>query len=65
MEDKAVRAKDRLERATASLIDYLESRIRFKEWPTSGLGLGLEPEEMDELLIEATWALNASKRIKK
>lgn len=39
--------KERLQEAT----DLIE-KIRYQDWPTRGLGIGLTPEEMDEILAK-------------
>jgi hypothetical protein len=38
--------------------------IRYCEWPALGLGIGANPEEMDEILEEGGRALNAARRAK-
>lgn len=54
-------ALDRLQAACNALEKYV-SNIRYQEWPTIGLGIGLEPHDMDELIIEAQAAMTNAKR---
>lgn len=47
------------------LYDYLFD-IRFREWPREGLGIGLNPEELDELIMDADRVISKNtKRLKK
>ena len=38
--------------------------IRYKEWPTIGLGIDLNPETLDELIRKAELAIQYAKRNK-
>lgn len=50
------------------LIDTLDQAldtiagIRYRDWPTIGLGIGLNAERLDEILLEGERAINAAKR---
>lgn len=51
----------RLQTALESTLDLLGD-IRYVTWPTIGLGIGLSPERMDEVMISTERALLGSKR---
>lgn len=57
----AMRKHCRLMASHEAAISMLE-KIRYQNWPTLGLGIGLYPHEMDEILIEAEAAFNACRR---
>jgi len=53
--DKVDSQKRKIERLTDALEDAVDLlvKIRFCEWPTIGLGIGLNVEEMDQVIIKA------------
>jgi hypothetical protein len=54
---RCTRVADNLDDALALL-----EKIRYTDWPTSGLGIGLTPYEIDEVLVKGSAALSACKR---
>jgi hypothetical protein len=54
---KTERLESALEAAVKMLID-----IRYQDWPVKGLGVGLNADQMDEVIMEAESALDSSKR---
>jgi hypothetical protein len=57
-------SKKKAERLEAALEETLKqlAEIRYCEWPSIGLGIGLESERLDRIIIEGDLALDASKR---
>ncbi len=56
---------DKILSAIEEAHDYLD-RIRFHHWPSKGLGIGLVPNDMDQILKELRQAmLIARRRVKK
>lgn len=57
----AARKANALEEALSAALNTL-TYIRYQTWPTNGLGIGLQPDQMDEVIENAERALNAAKR---
>jgi hypothetical protein len=67
--DKAIVKKvNSDEKALADLVNYCDNlmnyvaNIRYQDWPTIGLGIDLNPEEMDELLYRGESILRKAKK---
>lgn len=58
------KTQEKSDKLTAELLDICDkmekciSDIRFQNWPTEGLGVGLRAETLDELLIDAGHVIN-------
>lgn len=57
----AQRKTNRIEISFNEMLDYIETKIRYKIWNQEWLD-GLRSYEIDEIVIEADQAINACKR---
>jgi hypothetical protein len=58
----AKRKAEKLEEALGYALDLLCNDIRYKTWPTIGLGIDLKAETMDVVIAEGESALRSSQR---